>query len=387
MSAFARDAVRINVEYLWLDAKHHTRTKVRTLYLRPEDVSGVSLEDLSQVLGLIPRWSYDGGSTGQATVEDSECVLKPVHVIRHPFPLRPASVPSFLVMCEVRTAAGRIHPTDTRATVRSAYEDSRVIRSQRAWFGVEQEFFFFDKATKAPHGWAIKCNLPRDEYYCGVNRSFRVERDIMAELYEKCLECDIPISGINQEVSPSQWEYQIGPAEAPYIGDYMYFAKYILFRLCERHDLYPAFNPKPIKGDWNGSGCHFNISTCHTRRGAGGAERRRLPSDAGGPVDEAAEPAPERRFGLERIEDITDKMSDNHEEFMRYTGSKNDERLTGSHETCHYGRFSVGIGARNTSVRIPRETTAAGCGYFEDRRPGANVDYYTMLGMYARYLV
>jgi glutamine synthetase len=359
------DSVRVNVEYLWLDAKHHTRSKMRTLYLSHDEAADISLDDPASALRVIPRWEFDGGATGQATAGGRECVLEPVHAIRHPFPLRPLSIPTWLVMCELRIGSGRIHPTDTRAMTRHSFENSAVIRDQRALFSAEQEFFFFDKATKAPHGWTIKSTLPRDEYYCGVNRSLKVEREIINELYEKCLACDIPICEASQEVSPAQWKYRIGPAPAPLIGDLLYFAKFILFRLCERHDLYPAFNPKPIKGDWNGSGCHFTISTRHTRHSV-------------------KDPADSSRFscGSARIREITDKMSDNHEDFMRSTGSKNIERLTGTHNTSNFRTFSIGINTKSASVAID----SSGRG-LEDRRPGANVDYYTILSLYARYLV
>ena len=40
-------------------------------------------------------------------------------------------------------------------------------------------------------------------------------------------------------------------------GDEMWIARYILYRLTEDHNYYIEY-PKPIKGDWNGSGMHAN---------------------------------------------------------------------------------------------------------------------------------
>jgi glutamine synthetase len=57
-------------------------------------------------------------------------------------------------------------------------------------------------------------------------------------------------------------------------------------------------------------------------------------------------------------------------------GSDNQKRLTGIHETAPYDIFSGGIGTRNTSVRIPTQTSKDMCGYFEDRRPASNMDPY-----------
>jgi glutamine synthetase len=41
-------------------------------------------------------------------------------------------------------------------------------------------------------------------------------------------------------------------------------------------------------------------------------------------------------------------------------------------------KFSYGVGNRGSSVRIPRGTEAKGKGYYEDRRPAANIDPYVV---------
>ena len=40
----------------------------------------------------------------------------------------------------------------------------------------------------------------------------------------------------------------------------MWIARYILDRLTEDYGYYIEYHPKPIKGDWNGSGMHANFS-------------------------------------------------------------------------------------------------------------------------------
>ena len=52
--------------------------------------------------------------------------------------------------------------------------------------------------------------------------------------------------------------------------------------------------------------------------------------------------------------------------------------FTGLHETARFDEFKSGIAARGSSIRIPRQCAAEGCGYREDRRPAANCDPYSV---------
>lgn len=46
--------------------------------------------------------------------------------------------------------------------------------------------------------------------------------------YKACLYAGIDISGINGEVMPGQWEFQVGPAVGVSAGDQLWVARYIL---------------------------------------------------------------------------------------------------------------------------------------------------------------
>jgi len=79
-----------------------------------------------------------------------------------------------------------------------------------------------------------------------------------------------------------------------------------------------------------------------------------------------------------------DKLANKHEQHIAVYGKDNCMRLTGLHETSSMNKFTWGIGTRNTSVRIPNATVKNSCGYFEDRRPAANIDPYLATAIIAK---
>ena len=67
---------RIIIEYIWYDVKQFIRSKIRLL--TPSDSTPLQLS-------MVPEWSYDGSSTGQAETDNSEVILRPVYMMKHPF--------------------------------------------------------------------------------------------------------------------------------------------------------------------------------------------------------------------------------------------------------------------------------------------------------------
>jgi len=47
---------------------------------------------------------------------------------------------------------------------------------------------------------------------------------------------------------------QVGPVEGIAMGDQMWISRYLMYRVCELFNVEVTFDPKPIPGDWNGSG-------------------------------------------------------------------------------------------------------------------------------------
>jgi len=127
-------------------------------------------------------------------------------------------------------------------------------------------------------------------------------------------------------------------------------ARYLLLRTVELFGIDVSIDPKPIVGDWNGSGCHTNYSTNGTRN----------------------------EKGMEVIKDHMKKLTETHTRMIRLYGEHNESRLTGKHETSSIEKFSFGVANRGSSCRIPRTTDNNGKGYYEDRRPAANMDPYVV---------
>ena len=220
-------------EYIWLDG------------YTPEPFmrSKVKATDSSTP----PDWSFDGSSTQQAEGGSSDCLLLPVQTYSNPNG-------HDLVMTQVQSADHTTHPSNFRAAAAEVVTDEW-------WFGFEQEFFFTDPKTGEPLGWEDGTPREQGEYYCGVGANNIFGREIVEEHMQLCIDAGLDISGINAEVMPGQWEFQIGPTGSPEVGDQLWIARWLLYRIAEDYGVTVSIEPKPAKGDWNGAGAHTNFST------------------------------------------------------------------------------------------------------------------------------
>lgn len=338
-------------EYIWLDGNQNLRSKSRTVNIKVTQEDLKKRDIMSEILNvnLYEEWSYDGSSTEQAKGNDSEIILKPASVITDPF----RKGPNVLLLCETYYPSGVPTNNNHRLAASQIFSDNKV---HEPWFGLELEFYLMQnckhhpsRTSNNPLGWH-KDNQPnpQGQYYCSVGANNAFGRKVTEQAYHLILEAGINASGMNAEVAIGQWEIQIGPCEGITAGDHFLFAKYILQRVGEIHDVQINFDPKPLSNDWNGSGCHINFSSKAMREDG----------------------------GYEHILNAMKYLSANHNEHMEVYGANNHKRMTGSHETSDYNTFSWGIADRTSSVRIPRVTEKNKKGYFEDRRPASNIDPY-----------
>lgn len=335
-------------EYIWMDGASPTqklRSKARVI----EDLTFSKTPSANE----FPTWGFDGSSTYQATGDKSDLILQPVNCVKDP--LRGEG--NVLLMCEVLNADGTPHSSNSRAELRRVLEAGAA--KQDPWFGFEQEYTLFQGNT--PLGWPDKgYPAPQGPFYCGVGADEVFGRKIIEAHTKACIDAGIMIFGINAEVMPGQWEFQIGyrgakneVADPLMVCDHLWLARWLLYRIGEDFGVNATLDPKPVRGDWNGAGQHTNFSTSTMR---------------------------ESSSGMKAINEAIDRLSKTHDAHIKVYGDGLAERLTGRHETCSIDEFRHGVSDRGASIRIPAHVSKAGYGYLEDRRPGANADPYQIAG-------
>ena len=320
------------LEYIWLDGNNNCRSKTKVTHLENIDLKN------------IPEWNYDGSSTGQATTENSEIILKPVKLYKDPF-RRDEKKKNYLVLCETYNIDGTPHSNNMRQKANKIF---KINSESKPMFGLEQEFFIskYIGTELKPIFIPSQCREQSD-YYCGVGGGNVIGKELIEEVLENVLYSELAITGMNAEVAPAQWEFQVCDYGIN-ASDDLIMLRYICNRTLEQDGYIMDLRAKPIEGDWNGSGCHINFSTTEMRND----------------------------LGYSTIEHAILNLEKKHNLHIKYYGDDNIHRLTGKHETSSINKFSSGVGSRNTSIRIPNQTKIQNKGYFEDRRPSSSLNPY-----------
>src|SRR5437016_4223856 len=135
------------IEYIWLDVYDQLRSKTK---VHPRSAEG--FESLDAVLAIVPSWTYDGSSTGQAEGSDSDVILKPCAICYDPFRQSDEHQRCYLIMCETFNKDGSPHKTNYRRQCAMVMDDEKV-KQMQPWFGIEQEYVIYDRKTHMPYKW------------------------------------------------------------------------------------------------------------------------------------------------------------------------------------------------------------------------------------------
>lgn len=344
----------VKLEYVWLDGNEHVGVRSKTRYEvldfgDPEN----PITNMEGIFTQIPEWGFDGSSTNQSEVTESDLLLRPVRLFSNPLEANNREVVSYLVLCEVFNPDGSPHKSNKRYDLREYVYGLDGDDELRV--SVEQEYLIMDPIAKWPSGWGWDNKndrgiLPEDTNgsYCGVGAE-NVGHKWLADAHVSlCNRAGIRIAGTNAEVLKSQWEYQTSPSDVISAADGLWITRFLLGRLAEQRGLAISYAPKPFD-EYNGSGAHINFSTKEMRE----------------------------EGGEEYFTYVCDVLKDNHKKVIDSYGADNKKRLTGKNETSKYNKFTYGVSDRTASVRIPLSTSRNWKGHLEDRRPAANMDPYS----------
>jgi len=241
--------MNVMVEYIWIDSDGKLRSKTKII----KDGTGAP-----------PRWNFDGSSTEQATPKNSDLTLEPVFVCTDEI----RRYPNLLALCEVLDKDGEpIHSNHRRRC--SALEKRH--RTKYFWFGIEQEYTLTIGRAEKPLGLTLGGyqrtrvdDIPEQgQFYCGLGANNAFGRKIAEEHMKLCLDTTLVggggsllYCGMNAEVMPGQWEFQIGPGDPLHVSDRLWIARYLLIKTAEKHGISVSFKAKPHPIPWCASEAH-----------------------------------------------------------------------------------------------------------------------------------
>jgi glutamine synthetase len=320
---------------------------------------------------------FDGSACKQASVDNADLFLVPVRI------LGPSNNRG-IVLCEVQTADGTPHATNSRASLHKFISKNDM---SNVHIGFEQEILFIDPDTRQPYRWPtgkddkgetqVIFPGPQGRYY-GGSGDFQRGREIFDRFTNICLETGIELTSQTAGICLSQWSYSTKETDILTACDTLVLTRYLLEIAAESSEkprCVISYQPKSFPGtEWNGNACNIRIYMN------------------------------DRQILADNARHICETIGKDHSEHMASYGSGNETRLVGKTQgTSDFNKFTWGFGDRSASLCVTTIPVTTGwCGkfptttvsddtshliYIEDRRPSANMDPYLGVLALSRSLV
>jgi glutamine synthetase len=195
---------------------------------------------------------FDGSSViGFTSINESDLLALPDTSSLFVFPWGTQDMSTLVVMCDVCTKDGSLHPDSSRTVLKNAVE-----RAYEAGFvpycGVEVEFYLLKKDKNGQL-------TPLDQYgYCDAIPGYQ-HKAFQFALMDLLKKSGIDVEKIHHEVAPGQYEVVIKYTNPVRAADSLVMTKFIIQSVAEAHEFQATFMPKPF-AHYNGSGMHIHMS-------------------------------------------------------------------------------------------------------------------------------
>jgi glutamine synthetase len=322
----------------------------------------------------------DGSACKQASTENSDLYLVPVRAYADVFSadiLSDLGASWGVVLCEVQTADGTPHASNTRATLSKFLESAPSL--EQVGIGFEQDVILIDPDNRQPYKWPTSKDDagntqvvfpgPQGRYY-GGSGDFVRGRGIADAFVDQCQYKNIYVEHITPGICLSQWTYNLKKNSILAACDDLILSRYMLEKVAEQETAprcVVSYVPKSFPGtEWNGNGCVIKMYLPNYIASNGNPDLAKS---------------------------ICETIGADHRAHMVCYGMGNDQRLIGkTGGISDYNTFTWGYGDRTASLCVPvvptaiRDTVGAfdpqDFMYIEDRRPGGNIDpYFAVLAL------
>jgi len=200
--------------------------------------------------GLSEGIMFDGSSVeGFVRIEESDLVAFPDPTTFRVLPEGVGSVPTAILICDIKYPDGRPFESDPRGVLRRNLEKARAM-GYEYYVGPELEFFYFPSESDPTP-------LDRGGYFdiMPLNQASAARKDAVLAL----MSMGFRVEASHHEVAHSQHEIDFRYSDALSMADLLQVAKVIIKEKARAHGLFASFMPKPVFGI-NGSGMHVHQS-------------------------------------------------------------------------------------------------------------------------------